>query len=364
MSFDIFCKQPEQRVQEKYQFEKMTNQMWLEFKTYLLQFKTIDSWDSNQHTEALTTYFVEGIKKFVPKVSFKQKTFDIPWNSALIRRLLRKKSRLYKCYRKVSDQFHLLRPDDPNYIFMKIRVANKYSSFQKSSKEYKNESRRAKNEYFNSLSNVWKNPKISAKKKFSLLQKLSRTSKSNVIPPIIENGKIVNDPLQKANIFNEHFTGKSNVINPNDKPPTLDAFITNDAFENLDTSHFEIGPLIKSLKSSNFSPCGIPANFLKMAYSHTGSIITKLISDLLNGIFHTGVTYGPLPTSHQFSKLKIRVTMPTIDLFQFWPAITESVIHKHLLRHLVSDNLISKHQSPYIPKSQYITTTDNYAPSY
>ena len=41
---------------------------------------------------------------------------------------------------------------------MKIRVANKYSSFQKSSKEYKNESRRAKNEYFNSLSNVWKNP--------------------------------------------------------------------------------------------------------------------------------------------------------------------------------------------------------------
>jgi len=100
VSFDIFCKQPEQRVQEKYQFEKMTNQMWLEFKTYLLQFKTIDSWDSNQHTEALTTYLVEGIKKFVPKVSFKQKTFDIPWNSALIRRLLRKKSRLYKCYGK------------------------------------------------------------------------------------------------------------------------------------------------------------------------------------------------------------------------------------------------------------------------
>ena len=29
VSFDIFCKQPEQRVQEKYQFEKMTNQMWL-----------------------------------------------------------------------------------------------------------------------------------------------------------------------------------------------------------------------------------------------------------------------------------------------------------------------------------------------
>ena len=48
----------------------------------------------------------------------------------------------------------------------------------------------------------------------------------------------------------------------------------------------------------------------------TGALVTQLISDLLNGIFHTGVTYGPLPTSHQFSKLKIRVTMPTIDLFQ------------------------------------------------
>ena len=355
VSFDIFCKQPEQRIQEKYQFEKMTNQMWLEFKTYLLQFKTTDSWDSNQHTEALTTYLVEGIKKFVPKVSLKQKTFDIPWNSALIRRLLRKKSRLYKCYRKVSDQFHLLRPDDPNYIFMKIRVANKYSSFQKSSKEYKNESRRAKNEYYNSLSNVWKNPKISAKKKFSLLQKLSRTSKSNVIPPIIENGKIVNDPLQKANIFNEHFTGKSNVINPNDKPPTLDAFTTNEAFENLDTSHFEIGQLIKSLKSSNFSPCGIPANFLKMAYSHTGSIITKLISDLLNRIFHTGVyphmwTLAHITPIFKAKDKSDKANYRPISILATLSKITESVIHKHLLRHLISNNLISKHQSAYIPK--------------
>ena len=66
------------------------------------------------------------------------------------------------------------------------------------------------------------NLKISAKKKFGLLQKLSKTSKNNIIPPLLDNGELVNDSLQQAEMFNKYFTGKSNVRNPNDKTQTFE----------------------------------------------------------------------------------------------------------------------------------------------
>ena len=44
-------------------------------------------------------------------------------------------------------------------------------------------------------------------------------------------------------------------------------YVTKDVFENLDTNHYELGPIIKSLKSSNYSPCGIPSRFIIDAHS-------------------------------------------------------------------------------------------------
>ena len=164
-------------------------------------------------------------------------------------------------------------------------------------KQYKYESRRAKNQYFQNLKNILSNSKIPEKKKFSLLKKLSKTSKDNSIPPLLENGELVNDPLEQAEIFNKYFNGKSNVRNPNDEPPILESFVTKDIFENLDTTHFELGPIIKSLKSSNYSPCGIPSRFLIDVHTTIGSTLTKMISDLLNKVFHTPRS-GNWRTSH------------------------------------------------------------------
>ena len=117
---------------------------------------------------------------------------------------------------------------------------------------------------------------------------MTKTNKNASIPPLFEDDKTIEDPLEKANLFNRFFTDKSQVIKPNDQPPDLEKIVTDDNFEYIDTSHFEIGPLIKAMKSSNFSPCGVPGTFIKLLYTTTGSVITKLISDLLNRIFSTG----------------------------------------------------------------------------
>ena len=47
--------------------------------------------------------------------------------------------------------------------------------------------------------------------------------------------------------------------------------------------------LIKNMKNADFSPCGIPAKFIKLLYQRFGSKITTPIADLLNLIFRTGI---------------------------------------------------------------------------
>ena len=353
-SVEILCKRPRPRVIVKHQFNDITSANWSQFKTYLSEFKSDESWTTDFHCEALTNHIISGIDKFVPKISFKQKYADIPWSSAVVRRALLKKNKCYKVYRNVANQFKLLRPDDRNYVSFSTRVSHVYDKFKQASKKYKFESRRAKNQYFQNLKNILSNPKIPAKKKFNLLKKLSRTSKDTSIPPLLENGELVNDPQEQAEIFNKYFTGKSNVRNPNDEPPTLENFVTKDVFENLDTNHYELGPIIKSLKSSNHSPCGIPSRFIIDAHTSTGSTLAKMISELLNKVFHTGVYPKIWKLAHITPIFKAKqksnkANYRPISILPTLSKVCESVIHKRLIDHLLTNQIISKHQAAYIP---------------
>ena len=52
---------------------------------------------------------------------------------------------------------------------------------------------------------------ISAKKKFSILLRLMKSSKFSSISPLNEDDQIVNEPKNKTEIFNEYFASKSRV---------------------------------------------------------------------------------------------------------------------------------------------------------
>ena len=354
LELDLICRKPKNKIIEKYNFSGLTSQNYLDLKTHLQSFKFSDAWSVDQHCAELTNHLTEGLSKFVPRVKYKQKDLDIPWSNAQIRQILQKKNRAYKVYRQAANSFNLLRPSDNNYYAMRIRVSRKNESFKQASKNYKNASRAEKNRYFSNLKNVWSNPQIPTRKKFQILLKLTKTQKNASIPPLLDSGKIIDDPIEKANLFNQFFTDKSQVNRPNDNPPHLDKIVTDGNFDNITTSHFELGPIIKSLKSSNYSPCGVPGTFIKLLYTHAGSIITKLISNLLNAVFSSGVYPKIWKLSHispihkKGSKAEMSNYRP-ISILPTLSKITESVIHSRLLRHLLSNNLISKQQAAYLP---------------
>ena len=107
------------------------------------------------------------------------------------------------------------------------------------------------------------NYEISAKKKFSILTKLLNNQKFSSIPPLLENGLIINDPEQKGNILNQHFAKKSTVPGSDDEVPLLEQKHCFSNFSNITTSPLQTAKIIRStLKKSNSSYCGVPGKFL------------------------------------------------------------------------------------------------------
>ena len=354
IQIDLFCPKPSSKVFEKYCFNDISPKNLADLKSHIQAFHPSADWTSDQHAEALTAHLSLGLETYVPKIKYRQRDNDIPWSNVILRRILRKKNKAYKVYRQTLASFKLLRPTDNNFNTMNIRVVHKHGLFKDASNDYKKVSRAEKNKYFSTLKNIWNNPKITSRKKFSILKKLTKSTKNASIPPLCDAGKTIDDPVAKANLLNSFFTDKSQVINPNDKPPELDKIETDDIFENINTSHYEIGPLIKALKSSDFSPCGIPATFIKLLYTTCGTVITKTISDLLNRIFSSGCypqiwKKSHITAIHKKGNKSDKSNYRPISILPTLSKITESVIHSRLLRHLLSNNIISKQQAAYLP---------------
>ena len=108
------------------------------------------------------------------------------------------------------------------------------------------------------------NYSISAKKKFSILLKLMKTNKFSGCSPLNEDGYVVNDSKTKGEIFNKYFASKSSLNGSNDNPPNLEKLTHIASLAKINTSPIEISKIIRGLKKSHISPCGIPGKFLQL----------------------------------------------------------------------------------------------------
>ena len=168
--------------------------------------------------------------------------------------------------------------------------------------------------------------------------------------------KVINDPLEKAQLFNKFFASKSKIHGKNDTPPKLDPIPTISNLSDVTPSHHEIGPYIKSMKNSDFSPCGIPAKFLKLLYLRFGSKITRPIANLLNSIFKSGQYPAIWKISHitpVYKRKGAKTDKKSWRPISILPTISklcESIVHNRLLKHLLDNNIITDKQAAYLPK--------------
>ena len=294
------------------------------------------------------------LKTFVPEKTICLKPNSIPWCNTYTRLLLRKKNRNYKIYKKASNNYSSAMTSgtsQPIIITQLLRRKNKTNkNFKIASKESLKANRRVKSAFFNSVNATMVNNEISAKKKFSILTKLMSNQKFSSITSLIENGQLVDDSQSKSNLLNSHFANKSTVINSDDDVPHLDQYDNISPFYTINTSNIEISKIIRSLKKSNFSHCGIPGKFL----AFIATPISFSLSQLINNQFEVGLFPDIWKTSHITALYKHKGSKSDknnyrpISLLPTLSKVCESVMHKRLLDHCMDHNIISSKQAAYL----------------
>ena len=315
---------------------------------------TVFSLPVTQQVEAFTKVLTDAITSFVPTKTFTIRPNDQSWANSFTRLLLRKKNRSYQFYKKVKSKYlsEQQNPDSSPEIMTKL--LNKKNKTFKKSRQAANSSlkanRRAKTNFFNSINSTMTNKNITAKKKFSILLNLMKTNKYTTIPPLIENNSSIQDPKTKANIFNDFFASKSSVTNPQDEPPLLPRKEVISVLKCINTSPVEVGKLVRTLKQSRLSHCGVPGKFLV----YLDPFISKPLSTLFNNLFNASLYPDQWKLSHVTPIYKksgpkcSKSSFRPISLLPTLSKVCESIIHSRLLSHCLENNVISERQGAYL----------------
>ena len=268
--------------------------------------------------------------------------------------MLRKKNRNYQIFKKANSNYEFIisQPNSSQDVVTKYLVKkNKaYLKSRLAANESTKANRRAKFAFYNNVNSTMNNFNISAKKKFSILLKLMKNNKFSPTPPLIENDSTVNDPGLKADIFNTFFASKSNVQNSDDLPPPLQRLENVPDLASINTSPLEVGKLIRGLKKSHSSYCGIPAKFLQIISSPISYSLSKLFNNLFEmghfpdiwKVAHISAIYKKSGSKNSKSNFRPISILPTLS------KVIEAIIHERLLDHCISNNLISERQAAYI----------------
>ena len=148
------------------------------------------------------------------------------------------------------------------------------------------------------------------------------------------------------------FAKKATVDNNNDEVPHLEPKNINNTINKFNTSPIELAHIMRNIKKSNNSYCGVPGKFLSLIATPVSFVYYKI----LNGLFeigqfpdnfklghicciYKGATAGPMTSKNSWRPITL---LPTLS------KVAESVVHKRLLSHLMDNDLISHRQAAYL----------------
>ena len=304
--------------------------------------------------QIMTDILTQAFSLFVPSKTIVISPSCQPWSNTYTRLLLRKKNRNYKLFKKLNNKYlnKLTQPNTPPEVL--TALLNKKNKVFNTARESANQStyanKRSKVNFYNGVNALMKNPNISAKKKFGILTKLLKNNKSSSIPPLIENNQTVTDPKLKGDILNQHFSSKSTVTGNDDVPPDLDKIPVTSEFNNLNTSPIEVAKIIRNIKRSKQSYCGVPGKFLSLISTPISFSLTKLF----NNMFEHGHFPHNFKLAHVTSIWKQKGVKSSkqfyrpISLLPTLSKCVESIIHSRLLSHFTENNIISDKQAAYM----------------
>ena len=323
----------------KADWEKMRTDM--EEAAHTLEDQDKEGADVNTLWSTFKSLLNKSIDQHIPSFKLKSKN-SLPWLTPQLKKLLKRKQRLYK----------------------KARSSNDWSPFRKYQKYCRQQMRRAEWQYINGK--IQEGLDRNDSKPFWRYIK-ARKQDSSGVAPLKENGKLFSDSESKARIllnqFKSVFTKQSTTTLPNLKPPP-------GIIEPIKISPPGICKLLKNLQTNKASgPDNIPNIVLKNLATEIApslSIIfqksldsSKLPEDWLSANVTCAFKKGDRHSASNYRPISL-TSVPC--------KLLEHIICKHMLSHLEKFKLLTNlnhgFRSGYSTETQLLTTTEDLFKSY
>lgn len=242
------------------------------------------------------------------------------------------------------------------------KVAEKHGSldtwarYKKCRNKLNNLASQLKCEYFKTKIEDTKND---SSKLWSTLKEAMHSSKHHNIASIVDNGIVVNDKCEIANVFNNFFANiGSELASKFDSRPHTPS--TNDTLCNFRFQTVSIDSIEKQLKGLSAGKAtgldNISARLLRLSASHIAPSLTYIINfSLSHGVFPSDwKTAKVSPVFKDGTRSQVDNYRP-ISVLPVVSKILERVVHDQLYQYLTSNKILNKWQSGFRPG--YSTTT-------
>ena len=269
--------------------------------------------------------------KHIPNKSIKVRKSDPPWLNTNIKRLLRKKKRLYDKYKKSKNVNHFERY-----------------------KRYRNlatkEIRKSKKDVINKLTEKLENQNTGPKDWWKTLKHFIKPDQTNTIPPLHKDGQTYSDDIDKANMFNNFFIEQTLLDDSQaNLPETLT--IPDQNLDSLSVTPDEVKQVLKSLPLGKAAGPDLINNRILKELSEPLSLP---LCDLFNCSLSSGIVpkiwkqanVTPIYKKNDVSDVS---NYRPISLLSTVGKVLEKIVHKHLFNFFRDNNTITTLQSGFIP---------------
>ena len=301
------------------------------------QFVADFNWDSikredvNQYALNFTDKLINLAQDCIPHKQVRIRPQDLPWINGTIRKLMRKRNRLYKKYKR-------------------NKTVENYESFKDIRNNVTSSLRKSKKEYFKSLADKLKSASLATSDYWKTLKSFIKPSVNTSIPPICHNGSYISDSSDKAKLLNDFFVSQTSLDDSTATLPNTD-LPANNTLHNIIITEEEVRSVLQTLKLGKSSgPDNINNRILKeIAYP-----ISKPLCDLFNyslshGIFPDVWKQANVSPLYKKDDPPLVCNYRPISLLSSIGKVMEKIIHKHMFNYFNDHSIITCLQSGFVP---------------
>ena len=281
--------------------------------------------DVNVNVENFYKIFIDVCSYFIPNKTVQIRPHDKPWMTGHIRRLLRKRNRYHKQYRRTQSVRYL-------------------ELWRNSRKVVKSEIKKQKAQYFVNINEKLSDSKTPNKLFWKLTKSLLGFSKANEIPCLKDDaGNCFTTPLEKAEHL-AHYFASQNRISPNSIPilPPL-YFVTEARLSRIEIKPEVVYKILASLDGNKAcGPDGIGNKFLKVCALSLAQPLSAIFQKSLDdGVFPTVWKDANLSALFKAKEKYIRSNYRPISLLSCMSKCLERCVFVELYKYCMLNNLLT-----------------------